>query len=111
MPPRGVEPHREPIPGPEAAPEVPIGGVVVAMHARAVDPIALARHRLQGIRLARGAVAALAMSLGTWAVYRGSWVGTTGDLVGVAVLAFFTDFTLDAVVGAVSALKRPVPGP
>lgn len=57
----------------------------------------------------RGVVSAFALSLVTWAVYRGSWSGSDGDMVGLAVVAFFTDFTVDALIQAVTAVKKPVP--
>lgn len=93
---------------PVPAPELPaVGGMVLPMRATAVDPVALARRQLQGIRFVRSLVAAGALSLVTWALYRGTWTGSTSDLVGIAVLAFFTDFTLDAVIDAVRRLPRP----
>jgi hypothetical protein len=106
---RAPEAVRARIGAPAAAPEVPVGALVISMHPRAVDPVALARQHLQKIRLLRGAISAAALSLVTWAVYRGSWSGTDGDLVGIAVVAFFTDFTVDALVQAVTALKKPAP--
>lgn len=90
-------------------PDVPVGFAVVSMHPRAVDPVALARTHLQKIRFLRGFVSATALSLVTWAVYRGSWTGSHGDLVGLAVVAFFTDFTVDALFQAMTALKKTSP--
>jgi hypothetical protein len=100
---------REQVSARTATPDVPVGFVVVSMRPRSVDPITLARSHLQNIRLVRGVVSALALSLVTWAVYRGSWSGSDGDLVGLAVVAFFTDFTVDALIQAVTAVKKPGP--
>jgi hypothetical protein len=46
------------------------------------------------------------MTVVAWALYRDAWVGIANDVVGVAAVAFLTDFTLDAVVDAVSKLKK-----
>lgn len=91
---------------PATTPEVSVGGFVISMP-RQVDPVSLAFQRLRGIRIVGGTISALALSLATWAVYRASWWGTLNDFVGIAVVAFFTDFTIDAVVQAVTVLKKP----
>ena len=37
---------------------------------------------------------------------RASWTGTFDDFTGLAVLAFFSDFTLDAVFEAAARLRK-----
>ena len=71
------------------------------------DPVAFAQARLESARLRGGLVSAAILAVVTWAVYRDAWVGTWGDILGVAVVAFFSDFTLDAVVGTLEKLRKP----
>lgn len=64
---------------------------------------------LQTIELTRTVVSAGILSVVAWLAYRQTWVGTVNDFAGVAAVAFITDLTLDAVLDAMSKLKRPTP--
>ena len=92
---------------PAAAPAVSNVSVLVRTSPRAVDSIVLAQQRLRTLQYLRGFLSAGILSVAAWVAYRGSWWGTVNDLAGLAVVAFFTDFTIDAVVNAVTALKKP----
>lgn len=78
---------------------------VVPVVQRAVDPVKLAQRELVRWRFGNGIVSAALLSAGAWLIYRGSWVGTIDDFVKVAAVAFFSDFTVTAVVDALGKLK------
>jgi hypothetical protein len=80
--------------------------MVVLSQPPAVDPVVLARDELHQIQRIRGGVAAAILSIVTWVAYRAAWNGTLNDFAAVAAVAFFTDFTLDAVVAALTPLKK-----
>jgi hypothetical protein len=61
---------------------------------------------LRVLQVTRGIATAGLLALITWVIYRASWIGTFDDFTGLAVLAFFSDFTLDAVFEAAARLKK-----
>ena len=63
---------------------------------------------MTALHVVRGAASALVLALGTWAVYADRWTGTTADFVGVAVIGFFSDFTLSAVLESVARIRKPM---
>ncbi len=93
-------------PPPERPIELQPPEMVLLSQPRAVDPVVLARDELHQIRKIRGVVAAVILSVVTWVAYRAAWNGTLNDFAAVAAVAFFTDFTLDAVVSALAPLKK-----
>jgi hypothetical protein len=88
-------------------PQRPAGDALVAPQPPALDPIILAESHLAKVRVVRGIVVASIMAVAAWAIYRDSWIGTLGDVFGMGVVAFFTDFTVDAVVDALGKVKKP----
>lgn len=60
---------------------------------------------LRAIRTTSSLVSALILSVVAWYAYRDSWVGTVKDVAGIGAFAFFTDFTVNAVVEALGKLK------
>jgi hypothetical protein len=84
---------------------------VVVMRAPAPPPAPLppaqALSDLKTIQLTRSLVSASILSVVAWMAYRQTWLGSISDFAGVAAIAFFTDFTLDAVLDAVSKVKKP----
>ncbi|HVY29358.1 MAG TPA: hypothetical protein VHB79_22520 [Polyangiaceae bacterium] len=78
-----------------------------AIWERAAAPELPAVSELRTIQTTRSLVSAAILSVIAWMVYRTSWVGTVSDFAGIAAVAFFTDFTLDAVLEAVAKVKKP----
>jgi hypothetical protein len=85
------------------------GGLAMRVVTRPGDPIHLAAIRLQRIQAIRGVLVAFVLALLAWVALRGDWTGTLGDALKVLAIAFFTDFTLDALIEAVTRLKPPAP--
>ncbi|KYF52376.1 hypothetical protein BE04_07835 [Sorangium cellulosum] len=83
---------------------VPAGQVVVFR--QSLDPVVAARAELGQVRFVQAFVSAAILSVAAWVLYRGSWVGTVNDVVGIFVAGFFTDFTLEAVLNVVPTLKK-----
>ncbi len=52
-----------------------------------------------------GAGAAVISSIAAWILYRSDWVGSVKDVMGVATVAFMSDFTLDAVLESLTKAK------
>jgi hypothetical protein len=58
------------------------------------------------VRLLRAMGAAVIGGAGVWVAYRGSFVGTPKEILAIFLLAFTTDFTLEAAI----ELARGTPG-
>lgn len=91
------------------APELPPPGgteLLVMRPAPVEVVLADAMQELKVLQWTRGIASAGLLALITWVVYRASWTGTFDDFTGIAVFAFFSDFTLDAVFEAAAKLKK-----
>jgi hypothetical protein len=73
---------------------------------QSAEPVARARAELTRVRKESAVVSAAILAVVAWIIYRGAWVGTVNDFVAVTVTAFFTDFTLDAVLDTVGKLRK-----
>jgi hypothetical protein len=97
------------LPVPAEAPELPPPGgteLLVMRPAPVEVLLADAMQELKVLQWTRGIASAGLLALVTWVVYRASWTGTFDDFTGIAVFAFFSDFTLDAVFEAAAKLKK-----
>jgi hypothetical protein len=102
------EPEPEPhVPPPASELELPERVALPDMRPEPVDVlVADAMPALRALQVTRGIATAGLLALITWVVYRTSWTGTFDDFTGLAVLAFFSDFTLDTVFEAAAKLRK-----